>query len=116
MADALSQFRTALKLDKENIFALQGLAECMFYLKNYNEALNYFEQCLELNKNDSTTFSGIGWIHFQTQNYPLAKENMQKALDISSDHLNLYRMGCIEYESDLKKESLVYFFKYAKFN
>ena len=110
---ALVLYRKVSELEKNNLFALEGEARCLFRLQKYDEALATFKLVLKSDENFVPALTNIAILYDTIKNYEKAIIYYRKA--IQQDQRLLNRMSWfkrflknIHFKPSTIKERLVY--------
>lgn len=77
--EAISAFRRAIELDRDNLDAIRGLAENLQNDGQDKAALEQYQIIIAANPEDAQTYARIGEIYRKQSKYNLALENLEKA-------------------------------------
>ncbi|HET7716020.1 MAG TPA: tetratricopeptide repeat protein [Bauldia sp.] len=90
-AKALAAARTAVRLDPENVRALQALAVALFFSHHLDEAYRVADRALELNPNDSELLGQLGQLMGQSGRTTEGRALLERALELNPGHSGFYR-------------------------
>lgn len=83
--DAITAFRRAIELDRDNLDAIRGLAENLQNDGQDKEALEQYQVIVAANPEDAQTYARIGEIYRKQGKYDLALTNLEKAQSLVPD-------------------------------
>ncbi|KAF9937373.1 Superkiller protein 3 [Modicella reniformis] len=99
---AMALYEGILKVDKNNIEALEGVGFAHCLEGKYTEATASFERVLALDPTNISAKSELGWIYYLQQDYDHAEEKLRQVIEMSEETtpraLDLYRLGRIYYD------------------
>ncbi|RHZ76177.1 hypothetical protein Glove_202g69 [Diversispora epigaea] len=95
-ADALSLYQKVLKVDSNNILALQGLGKTLAEQRQFEKSIKVFEKIFKLDSKNHSAKSELSWVYFMMENYDEAITLIKEAIDICDNNaLHFYRLGRI---------------------
>jgi len=88
---ALAAARTAVRLDSDNVRALQALATALFFSHNLDEAFKVSDRALALNPNDSELLGQLGQLVGMAGRPDEGRALLERALALNPAHTGFYR-------------------------
>ena len=88
---ALATARTAVRLDPENVRALQALATALFFDHRIDDAFEVADRALALNPNDTELLGQVGQLKGQSGHTEEGRALLEKALAQNPGHTGFYR-------------------------
>jgi len=106
--DYIPIFKKILELDPENTYALNGLGECYFIEKNYEEAKKYFYEVLNSIKEKNEDYQKIKSRIQVIEAYLLAKEENEANIKLLKEEIEEQRLKNenLRFESVLLKRAM----------
>ncbi len=101
---ALDKANTGLAVYAEDISCLNARSQCLFRLKNKQDAYDTIKEALAVNPEDDFTHTNIGWHFLETGKHKNARQHFREALRINPQN-NRARQG---YKESLKSNLLPY--------
>lgn len=83
--EAITAFRRAIELDRDNLDAMRGLAENLQNDGQDKEALEQYQVIVAANPEDAQSYARIGEIYRRQGKYDLALTNLEKAQELVPD-------------------------------
>jgi adenylate cyclase len=90
---ALAAARTAVRLDPDNVRALQALATALFFNHDLDEAFAMGDRALALNPNDTELLGQFGLLKGQSGRFDEGRALIERALTLNPGHSGFYRGG-----------------------
>ncbi len=84
-AEALLDYRQAIRLNPENFVAQRGAGEMCLKLNYFKEALKCFEAAIRLKADYPGAYLGRGWTFFHLHRFDEAHANFQRALELNPE-------------------------------
>jgi len=82
---AVSQFKSALKINKQNTETLSDIGTAYYCLKEYNYAIKCFKFAIESDENNVYAFRKLGLCYLHLKNYGAAIDFFKKAVKSKSE-------------------------------
>ena len=82
---AIKKFKSAIKLDKAFVFALDHIAICYRQLEKYDKSLEYYEKSLEVFSEGNVALLNIGVIYHFLENYEKSAETYYELVFLYPD-------------------------------
>ncbi|MBS7563813.1 tetratricopeptide repeat protein [Mucilaginibacter sp. Bleaf8] len=77
---AIIEYQLALKLDKENQYALNNLGYEYICTEQYDKAKTQLNRCIQIYPNFSNPYSNLGYLHTLLDEFVTAKEYLDKSM------------------------------------
>lgn len=77
---AILEYQLALKLDKENQYALNNLGYEYILTEQYDKAKTQLNKCIQIYPNFSNPYSNLGYLHTLLDEFITAKEYLDKSM------------------------------------
>lgn len=110
--EAIGQYKKVLRINPDNIDALNNMGTILFSMDKIDEASEIFDRILIHNPADFNALSNSASIDYKKGNNQAAIETYQKALKLNPENPNLYHDIALALEAQNKlPEALQYFLK-----
>jgi tetratricopeptide (TPR) repeat protein len=94
--DAISAYRHAIELDRDNLDAIRGLAENLMNDGQTDAALEQYKIIADANPEDAQTYLHMAEIYRKSGKFDLALENLKKAETMVQDSIEVpYNMAAV---------------------
>ena len=91
-AAALSEYKSLLKTDTDNMEALKGAGLCSFNIKDYIGSAKYFKKALELEPDDATSLYYLASLSILNDRTDDAIKYASKVIELRPDYFDAYKI------------------------
>lgn len=105
---SIEAFDYALTIDPEYVMAMQGKADSLVQMEQYQEAINFYKRSIELSEEDSETLCEIGECYRMLDKPDTAVDYYNRSLKLDEQYADAwFGLGIIKYEENNIVESIV---------
>ncbi len=95
--EAIKTFEEVIRIDPQTTFGYLNIADCYYYMKNYEKAIEYYEKQLEFTE-EGHIYTSLGLSYSYSNNTEKEREYYQKSIEVDPDYAYAYNnMGYLSY-------------------